>query len=151
MKTQGRVTNAGFVPVELLAIICVLLLAAGVLLPSISRVKSKSASLICMNNHRQIVQAWQLYAQDNSGKTANNYTIPELLNSITPNGTIAGPTTLFLGPSLPIFPRRISPPNIAFFAPMQATTTLSTAVLLTTSSPRLNNSVVLDRALEAFP
>ena len=83
MKTQGRVTNAGFVPVELLAIICVLLLAAGVLLPSISRVKSKSASLICMNNHRQIVQAWQLYAQDSSGKTANNYTIQELLNSNT--------------------------------------------------------------------
>lgn len=70
-------------PVELLAIVAVVILLAGVLIPSAARLKTRSASIQCLNNHKQIINAWQMYAQANDGECANNFTIPYILASIT--------------------------------------------------------------------
>src|SRR5688572_10603375 len=72
----------GFVPVELLAILVLLILLTGIILPAATNLKHRSTSLRCINNHRQIVQAWTLYAQENNGQCANNFTIPETERAI---------------------------------------------------------------------
>ena len=74
---------AGFLPIELLAILAVLFLLVGIALPLASKFKGKSATTICLNNHKQVITAWQMYAHDHEGRTANNYTIPFTMDSIT--------------------------------------------------------------------
>ncbi|HEX7858902.1 MAG TPA: hypothetical protein VF773_01105 [Verrucomicrobiae bacterium] len=74
--------TAGFVPIELLAIVAVLFLLVGIALPLTSRFKSKSASTICVSNHKQVVVAWQIYANEHEGKTANNFIIPSTMDAL---------------------------------------------------------------------
>ena len=72
----------GFVAVELLAVLALLILLTGIILPAASNLKHRSTSLRCINNHRQIVHAWNLYAQENNGQCANNFIIPETERAI---------------------------------------------------------------------
>lgn len=68
---------------ELLAVVAMFVLLAGVFIPMVGRTKARSASLRCLNNHKQIINAWQMYAQGNNGECANNYTIPATISTIT--------------------------------------------------------------------
>ena len=76
----------GFVPIELLAILAVTLLLAGVLLPAMARSSVNARTTQCLNNHKQLAHAWQLYALENDGKCVNNYTIPDTA-LVMQNGT----------------------------------------------------------------
>jgi prepilin-type processing-associated H-X9-DG protein len=78
-----RTSLSGFMRLELLAVLTVTILLAGVWIPTGNRIRARSASLVCMNNHKQIINAWQMYAQANEGKCANNYTIPATISTIT--------------------------------------------------------------------
>jgi prepilin-type N-terminal cleavage/methylation domain-containing protein/prepilin-type processing-associated H-X9-DG protein len=54
-----------FTLVELLVVIAVLALLAATLLPALAKTSPNTKALQCMNNHRQLVNAWRMYADDN--------------------------------------------------------------------------------------
>ena len=66
---SGATPGVGaFTLIELLVVIAILGILAALLLPTLTKVKSKTHGISCMNNHRQLCLAWKMYSDDNSDK-----------------------------------------------------------------------------------
>jgi prepilin-type processing-associated H-X9-DG protein/prepilin-type N-terminal cleavage/methylation domain-containing protein len=65
MNTRPPLQRA-FTVIELLVVIVVITILAGVLLPGLSRAKAKAQSISCMNNLKELQLAWIVYADDNN-------------------------------------------------------------------------------------
>jgi prepilin-type N-terminal cleavage/methylation domain-containing protein len=74
-----------FTLVELLVVIAIIAVLAALLLPVLSKAKAKGIQITCMNNLKQLVLAWQMYAADYNGKVVGNFRFPSNvpLNSTT--------------------------------------------------------------------
>jgi prepilin-type processing-associated H-X9-DG protein len=71
MKTSNRLvigkTGAGgFTLVELAVVIATLAVLIAVLLPALAGTRPNAQAFQCLENQRQLILAWQMYAQDNS-------------------------------------------------------------------------------------
>lgn len=70
----------GFTLIEVLVVIAIVALLGAMLLPALSRSKSKAQSMACLNNLKQLNVAWGLYADENADLLVNNHGVPETLS-----------------------------------------------------------------------
>ena len=76
-RTMNREKKNGFTLIELLAVIAIIAILAAMLLPALSRAKSRAQTIACMSNLRQLSICWHLYSSDYN-------------DLLVPNNNIAG-------------------------------------------------------------
>ena len=72
--TRSRATI--FTLVELLVVVAVIAILAGLLLPALNKAKESAKQIFCGNNLRQIGAAFQYYCDDNQGYLPITYVLP---------------------------------------------------------------------------
>jgi prepilin-type N-terminal cleavage/methylation domain-containing protein/prepilin-type processing-associated H-X9-DG protein len=68
----------GFTLVELLVVMAIVAVLAGLLLPALAAAKAKAHALTCLNNERQLGLAWHLYVGDAGDALPYNYGAAEI-------------------------------------------------------------------------
>src|SRR5580658_3513550 len=66
----------GFTLIELLVVIAIIAILAAMLMPALGRAKLQAQGVQCMNNSKQLLLAWRMYAEDSADKVPSAYGLP---------------------------------------------------------------------------
>src|SRR5437762_3415454 len=69
---RKSILSPAFTLLELLTVISIVSVLAGLLLPSLCRGKPQASRVVCLNNVYQLGLTWRLYADDHHGQSVAN-------------------------------------------------------------------------------
>lgn len=64
---QRKYRKNAFTLIELLVVIAIIAMLLGILMPSLTKVKTIAKKVVCMSNQKQLGLAWYFYGDDNEG------------------------------------------------------------------------------------
>jgi len=87
--------NSGFTLMEILTVIAIMVVLAGILTPALNSARKQAKRAQCISNLKQIYIALQSYAMDNNGAFPAAATWTALLAGYMPPETVGGTSTVF--------------------------------------------------------
>ena len=73
---KGTGHQSGFTLLELLIVVIIISILASLLLSGLSKAKAKAQGIKCLNNTRQLMFAWHMYADDNADRLVSSAAMP---------------------------------------------------------------------------
>jgi prepilin-type N-terminal cleavage/methylation domain-containing protein/prepilin-type processing-associated H-X9-DG protein len=101
------ISRKGFTLIELLVVIAIIAILASMLLPALSKAKTKATGIVCLNNMKQLGLSWTMYTHDFDDRVPPN---PGLVAMDPRLNWVVGVLTLDGGDNL-IFPGKNNPDN----------------------------------------